>query len=66
MIKFEDINRTDHFLMDAWAADPLVPDGADLFPLPGIYGVSVSNRNVSYKDTTQVISSQWETRCRFE
>eukprot|EP00601_Ochromonadales_sp_CCMP2298_P002590 CAMPEP_0173176626 /NCGR_PEP_ID=MMETSP1141-20130122/4568_1 /TAXON_ID=483371 /ORGANISM="non described non described, Strain CCMP2298" /LENGTH=459 /DNA_ID=CAMNT_0014098993 /DNA_START=316 /DNA_END=1691 /DNA_ORIENTATION=- len=54
LIRWEDIDRTDHFLMDAWAADPLVPPNAGLLPLPGIYGVPVSDRTLYYKDTTQV------------
>jgi hypothetical protein len=54
LVKFRDVNRTERFLMDAWAADPLVPANAGLRPLPGIYGVNESNNRAPYKDTTKV------------
>ncbi|KAJ1403486.1 hypothetical protein B484DRAFT_405077, partial [Ochromonadaceae sp. CCMP2298] len=60
IVKWEDIARTDQFLMAAWAADPLIPDYAGLFPLPGIYGVNESVGMVPYKDTTKVT---WDAQC---
>ncbi|KAJ1418073.1 hypothetical protein B484DRAFT_400605 [Ochromonadaceae sp. CCMP2298] len=54
IVKWEDVNRTEQFLMDAWAANPLIPADAGLLPLPGIHGVNESAGRVPYKDTTKV------------
>ncbi|KAJ1384438.1 hypothetical protein B484DRAFT_17667, partial [Ochromonadaceae sp. CCMP2298] len=54
IIKFEDINRTEIFMMDAWADNPLIPFGAGLFPIPGFYGLNESAGNAIYKDTRKV------------
>ncbi|KAJ1398008.1 hypothetical protein B484DRAFT_256725, partial [Ochromonadaceae sp. CCMP2298] len=54
IVKFEDISRTEVFLMDAWATDPLVPFGAGLYPIAGIYGVNESAGGAIYKDTRRV------------
>jgi hypothetical protein len=50
--------------MGAWAADPLIPEYAGLFPLPGIFGFNESaGRVVPYKDTTKVSwDAQYEVR----
>jgi hypothetical protein len=64
IVKFDDIARTEQFLMGAWAADPLIPEYAGLFPLPGIFGFNESaGRVVPYKDTTKVSwDAQYEVR----
>jgi hypothetical protein len=54
LVRFEDMNRTERFLMDTWAADPLVPLGAGELPLPGINGLNDSAGGAFYKDTTKV------------
>jgi hypothetical protein len=51
LIKPADVNRTERFLLDAWAADPLIPAAAGVF---GIYGVNASDNLAVYKDTTKV------------
>jgi hypothetical protein len=40
IVRPEEVNRTERFLMDAWAADPLIPASAGLLPIPGIYGMN--------------------------
>jgi hypothetical protein len=32
-VRFEDVNRTERFLMEAWEADPLIPASAGLIPV---------------------------------
>ncbi|KAJ1395394.1 hypothetical protein B484DRAFT_407604, partial [Ochromonadaceae sp. CCMP2298] len=59
IVKWEDVNRTEQFLMDAWAANPLIPSDAGLLPLPGIYGVNASAGRAFYKDTTKV---EWDAQ----
>jgi hypothetical protein len=58
LVRFEDINKTERFLMDAWAADPRIPAGAGAF---GIYGLNASAGRVPYKNTTKVVwDAQYE------
>jgi hypothetical protein len=54
IVKWEDVNRTEQFLMDAWAANPHIPDDAGRLPFPGIYGFYESAGNAPYKDITRV------------
>ncbi|KAJ1403064.1 hypothetical protein B484DRAFT_405230, partial [Ochromonadaceae sp. CCMP2298] len=54
IVQWKDVNRTEQFLMDAWAANPLIPADAGLFPLPGIYGLNESAGREPYKDSTKV------------
>jgi len=56
LVRFEEVNSTERFLMDAWAADPLISASAGL--LTGIYGVNESAGTV-YKDTSRV---DWDAR----
>jgi hypothetical protein len=63
IVKWEAVNRTETFLMDAWAANPLIPVNAGLLPLPGIFGLNESAGTVPYKDTTKVVwDAQYEVR----
>jgi hypothetical protein len=57
LVRPADVDRTERFLMDAWAADPLIPKRAYKAPIPGIYGVnksSDSSDEAFYKDTSKV------------
>ncbi|KAJ1438830.1 hypothetical protein B484DRAFT_392089 [Ochromonadaceae sp. CCMP2298] len=61
IVSFEDANRTERFLMDAWAADPLIPADAGLLPFPGIYGYNTTAGYAPYQDTTRVT---WDAQCK--
>ncbi|KAJ1434355.1 hypothetical protein B484DRAFT_446682 [Ochromonadaceae sp. CCMP2298] len=54
IVSFEDANKTEAYLMDAWAADPLIPADAGLLPLPGIYGINATAGYAPYQPTTRV------------
>ncbi|KAJ1416543.1 hypothetical protein B484DRAFT_154615 [Ochromonadaceae sp. CCMP2298] len=54
VVKWEDVKRTERFLMDAWAANPLIPYFAGRYPLPGLYGLNETAGGMPYKDTTKV------------
>jgi hypothetical protein len=57
IVQFDEINSTERFLIDAWAADPLTRDRS-YFPVPGIYGQNQSARSV-YADTRDV---EWDAK----
>ncbi|KAJ1400719.1 hypothetical protein B484DRAFT_405957, partial [Ochromonadaceae sp. CCMP2298] len=52
IVQFEDVARTEAFMLAAWAADPLVPQNGYTYPIPGFYGLNSAND--IYKDTTKV------------
>jgi hypothetical protein len=61
LVSYPDVNRTERFLMDAWAGDPLIPASAGLTPIAGIYALNDSSNWAPYKDTTKKTwDSQYE------